>query len=38
MKLIHLGFLVVAAIGGLYLFHMVTSHQGSQILPGIGLQ
>lgn len=38
MKLIHLGFLAIAAVGALYLFHMVTAHQGSQILPGIGLQ
>lgn len=38
MKLLHVVFLSVAAVGVLYLFHMMTSHQGSQILPGIGLQ
>lgn len=37
MKLLHLGFLVVAAIGVLYVAHMMTSHKGSQILPGVGL-
>ena len=38
MKLFHLMFLAVAAIGLLYVAHMMTSHKGSQILPGIGLQ
>lgn len=38
MKLLHLGFLVIAAIGALYVFHMVSAHQGSQILPGIGVK
>jgi hypothetical protein len=37
MKLFHLMFLVVAGIGLLYVAHMMTSHKGSQILPGIGL-
>ena len=37
MKLFHVMFLVAAAIGGLYIFHMVTQHQGSQIQPGVGI-
>lgn len=38
MKLVHIVFIGIAAVGALYLFHMMTSHKGSQILPGIGLQ
>jgi hypothetical protein len=37
MKVMHLFFIAVAAIGVLYILHMMTSHQGQQILPGIGL-
>jgi hypothetical protein len=37
MKLIHALFVGAALIGALYVFHMYTAHQGSQILPGVGL-
>jgi hypothetical protein len=37
MKLLHVIFIVAAAVGVLYVGHMITSHQGSQILPGVGI-
>lgn len=37
MKLMHVVFLGVALVGALYVVHMMTAHQGSQILPGVGL-
>ena len=37
MKVIHFLFIGAAAIGILYVFHMVTAHQGKQILPGLGV-
>jgi hypothetical protein len=36
-KLSHIVILVIFAIGVLYTFHMVTNHQGSKILPSLGL-
>jgi hypothetical protein len=38
MKLLHVLLIVAAGIGILYVGHMVTAHQGSQILPGIGIK
>jgi hypothetical protein len=37
MKVFHFLCIGLVLIGGLYVFHMVTQHQGSQILPGIGV-
>lgn len=37
MKVWHFLFVGAALIGTLYVFHMVTAHQGKQILPGIGV-
>jgi len=37
MRLIHVLFLLAAVIGGLYVFHMVSHHQGQGILPGVGI-
>lgn len=37
MKLLHILFILAALIGGLYVFHMMTQHQGAKILPGVGL-
>lgn len=37
MKVKHAIFLGAAIIGLLYVAHMLTSHQGQGILPGIGL-
>jgi hypothetical protein len=37
VKVFHALFLLIFAIGALYLFHMLTAHQGKQILPGIGV-
>jgi hypothetical protein len=37
MKAKHVLFLGLAVIGVLYVAHMMTSHQGQGILPGIGL-
>jgi hypothetical protein len=38
MKVWHLMFLAAAVLGALYVYHMTTSHQGSGILPGVGLK
>jgi hypothetical protein len=37
MKVKHLFFIALAAVGVLYVAHMMSSHQGQQILPGLGL-
>jgi hypothetical protein len=37
VKVKHVLFIAIAAVGALYVVHMMTSHQGSGILPGIGL-
>jgi hypothetical protein len=37
MKTTHALLLVAAAVGVLYILHMMMSHQGQQILPGVGL-
>lgn len=37
MKVKHVLLLGAAAIGVLYVAHMMSAHQGSGILPGIGL-
>jgi hypothetical protein len=37
MKVKHVLFLAAAAIGVLYVAHMLTSHQGQSLLPGVGL-
>jgi hypothetical protein len=37
INLIHVAFLSFAAIGTLYIIHMVTSHKGESILPGLGI-
>jgi hypothetical protein len=37
VKVKHVLFLGAALIGILYVAHMVMSHKGQQILPGIGL-
>lgn len=37
LKPIHILFLLAAAIGALYVFHMTTGHQGSKILSGVGI-
>ena len=37
MKLLHIAFVALVAVGALYVFHMVSSHQGQQILPGLGI-
>ena len=36
-KLWHLVVLVVFIIGAFYVVHMMTNHQGAQILPNIGI-
>jgi hypothetical protein len=37
MKLIHILFLLAAILGVLYVVHMMRSHQGQSILPGVGI-
>jgi hypothetical protein len=37
VKVKHLLFIGAAIIGILYVAHMMVSHKGQQILPGIGL-
>jgi hypothetical protein len=37
VKVKHVIFLGLAIIGVLYVAHMMTSHKGSQIIPGLGL-
>jgi hypothetical protein len=37
MKVWHVVGIGLLLIGALYVFHMMSAHQGSQILPGIGL-
>jgi hypothetical protein len=37
MKLIHVLFLGAAILGTLYVVHMMRSHQGQSILPGVGI-
>jgi len=37
MKVKHVLLLLVAAVGVLYVAHMLTSHQGENILPGVGI-
>lgn len=37
MKVKHVLFLTAAVIGVLYVAHMLTSHQGQGILPGVGI-
>lgn len=37
MKLVHWLFIILAGVGILYVFHMYSAHNGSQILPGLGL-
>ena len=37
LKLSHVLFLVLAAVGVLYVGHMMTAHKGSAILPGLGI-
>jgi hypothetical protein len=37
VKIKHVALLALAVIGVLYVAHMMTSHKGSQIIPGLGL-
>lgn len=37
MKVKHVALLALAVVGVLYVAHMMTSHKGSQIIPGLGL-
>jgi len=37
MKVRHLLFIGLAAVGILYVVHMMMSHKGQQIIPGLGL-
>jgi hypothetical protein len=37
VKVKHLIFLALAVVGVLYVVHMMTNHQGSSILSGIGI-
>jgi hypothetical protein len=37
VKLWHALVIGAAVIGALYVMHMMTSHKGSQILPGLGV-
>jgi hypothetical protein len=37
-KLWHLVVLVVFIIGAVYLYHMVSNHQGANILPNLGIK
>lgn len=38
MKVKHVLFLGLAAVGILYVAHMMTSHQGQNILGGLGIK
>lgn len=37
MKTVHVLFILAALLGLLYVGHMLMSHRGSQILPGVGI-
>lgn len=37
IKLVHILFLLLAVLGGLYVWHMYTMHNTKQILPGLGI-